>query len=160
MKLRKTDEPAAEMDMTPMIDCVFQLLIFFMVTATLAKVDKAVEIQLPVAPKAAIPEQEDLRGRGVVNIAPVGTPIGDAAVTEAKPFLIGGVLCDEAGLTKIVSERADAEPDFRIYMRVDRNAEYRTVKRAIRACAAAGVFNIIFGTYQAKDASETAEALP
>ena len=154
MILKRQPDPKAEVAMTPLIDCVFQLLIFFMVTATLAKVDKAVEIQLPVAPKAAIPEQEDLRGRGVINIAPIGTPIGDAVVTENKPFLIAGVLCDEAGLTKIVAERADADPDFRAYLRVDRNAEYRTVKRAIRACAAAGVFNIIFGTYQAKEAGE------
>ena len=35
-------------------------------------------------------------------------------------------------------------------MRVDRNAEFKTVKRAIRACANAGIFDIIFGTYQAE----------
>ena len=39
MKLRKPDEPEANVDMTPMIDCVFQLLIFLMVCATMSKVD-------------------------------------------------------------------------------------------------------------------------
>ena len=154
MKLKKPDEPVAEMDMTPMIDCVFQLLIFFMVTASLTKVDKAIDIHLPVAPKAAIPEEEALRGRGVVNIAPLGTPVGGGVVSDEKPFLIAGQLVDEPGLVKIISERAAADPDFRVYIRADKNAEFRTTKRAIRACAAAGVFDIIFGTYQAKDAAE------
>ena len=154
MKLKKPDEPVAEMDMTPMIDCVFQLLIFFMVAASMAKIDKSVDIHLPVAPKAAIPEEEALRGRGVVNIAPLGTAVGDGVVTEQRPFLIAGQLVDEPGLVKIISERAAADPDFRVYLRADKNAEYRTTKRAIRACAAAGVFDIIFGTYQAKEAGE------
>ena len=59
MKLRKPDEPEAVVDMTPMIDCVFQLLIFFMVCATMSKVDQTPEVSLPIAPKAAL--QEDLR---------------------------------------------------------------------------------------------------
>ncbi|MBR6022898.1 MAG: biopolymer transporter ExbD [Kiritimatiellae bacterium] len=158
MKLRRTEEPAAEMDMTPMIDCVFQLLIFFMVTASLAKVDKAIDIHLPVAPNAAVPEPDALRGRGIVNIAPLGTPVGGGTVSADRPFLIGGRLVDEPGLVKIVADSASRDPDFRVCLRVDRNAEYRTVKRAIRACAAAGVFDVIFSTYQAKDASEEEDA--
>ena len=154
MKLRKPDEPVCEMDMTPMIDCVFQLLIFFMVAASMAKIDKSVDIHLPVAPKAAIPEEEALRGRGVVNIAPLGTPVGSSAVSERQPFLIAGQLVDEPGLLKILTQRAEEEKDFKVYMRVDKNAEFRTVKRAIRACANAGVFDIIFGTYQSNSAGE------
>ncbi len=57
MKLRKPDEPVCEMDMTPMIDCVFQLLIFFMVAASMAKIDKSVDIHLPVAPRPPSPRR-------------------------------------------------------------------------------------------------------
>lgn len=154
MKLRAPADPEAQMDMTPMIDCVFLLLIFFMVSATMSKVDQTPEIKLPIAPRASKPEAEDLRGRGVINIAPIGTPVAGGAVTEDLPFLIGGQLTDEPGLVKIITERVAAEPDFRVYMRVDKNAEFRTVKRAIRACANAGVFDIIFGTFQSKSAGE------
>jgi biopolymer transport protein ExbD len=146
MKLRNPEEPEANVDMTPMIDCVFLLLIFFMVSATMSKVDQTPEVVLPVAPKAAIPE--DLRNRGVVNIVPLGTPVGDGVTSEDRPFLIYGQLTDEPGLVKAISERRASEPDLRIYMRVDRDAEFRTVKRAIRACATAGIFDIIFGTFQ------------
>ena len=151
MKLRKPAEPDAKVDMTPMIDCVFLLLIFFMVSATMSKVDQTPEVQLPIAPKAAIPD--DLRSRGVVNIVPLGTPIGGGATSEDMPFIIYGQLTDEPGLVKAISERRATEPELRIYMRVDRNAEFKTVKRAIRACANAGIFDIIFGTFQDKSAA-------
>ena len=150
MKLRKPDEPEANVDMTPMIDCVFQLLIFFMVCATMSKVDQTPEVVLPIAPKAAIPDNPV--GRGVVNIVPLGTPVGDGATSEDKPFIIAGQVTDESGLVTAISERLKTEPNLRIYMRIDRNAEYKTVKRAIRACAKAGVFDIIFGAFQSESA--------
>jgi len=40
-------EGDAEVQMGPLIDCVFLLLIFFLVTATLKKAHKELEIQLP-----------------------------------------------------------------------------------------------------------------
>lgn len=150
MKLKKQEEPEASVDMTPMIDCVFLLLIFFMVCATMSKVDQTPEVVLPIAPKAAIPD--DLRGRGVVNIVPLGTPVGGGATSEDTPFIIYGQVVDEPGLVKAIGERRATEPELRIYMRVDRNAEFKIVKRAIRACANAGIFDIIFGTFQSASA--------
>lgn len=135
--------------MTPMIDCVFLLLIFFMCAATMSKVDFTPEVRLPVAPKAAVPE--DLRGRGTINILPLGTVLqtGDA-VSEQKPFMVYGQLMNEAELQKLIGERKSQDPEFRVYLRVDRSADFMLVKRAIKACAAAGVFDIIFGTFQSK----------
>lgn len=154
MKLRPPEEPEANIDMTPMIDCVFLLLIFFMVSATMSKVDLTPEVKLPVAPKAAIPDEQGLRSRGVVNIVPLGTPVGEGITSEARPFIISGQIVDELGLVNAIGDRLKSEPDLRVYMRVDRNAEFRTVKRAIRACANAGIFDIIFGTFQAESPGE------
>ena len=81
MKLRRNSDVELGVDMTPMIDCVFLLLIFFMCAATMSKVDLIPEVRLPVAPKSAVPE--DLRGRGVVNIVPVGTVTGSGEATGA-----------------------------------------------------------------------------
>lgn len=147
MKLRRQNDVELGVDMTPMIDCVFLLLIFFMCAATMSKVDLIPEVQLPVAPKAAVPE--DLRGRGVVNILPVGTVTGTGeSVTEERPFLVYGDLLDDAGLQKAISARRNEDPELRVYMRIDRNADFALVRRAIRSCAGAGVFDIIFGTFQ------------
>ena len=150
MKLKYKNDVKAEVDMTPMIDCVFLLLIFFMVCATMSKVDQTPEVKLPIAPKAAIPEAENLRGRGVINVVPLGTAVGAGATSEDRPFIIYGQVVDEPGLVTAIAERRKTEPDLRIYMRVDKNAEFKTVKRAIRACANAGIFDIIFGAFQSE----------
>lgn len=147
MKRKSREQPEAGIDMTPMIDMVFLLLVFFMCAATLSKVDFTPEINLPIAPKAQIPE--DMRNRGSVNILPVGAPTGNGEVVTAdKPFLIRGRLLSETELRKEIAATLAENPDLRIYLRIDRNTEFAMVQKAIKACAAAGVFDIVFGTYQ------------
>ncbi len=149
MKLKKREQPELEIDMTPMIDCVFLLLIFFMCAASMSKVDLTPDVKLPIAPKAAVPE--DLRGRGTVNILPIGTvtTVGET-VTRDRPFMVYGKMMTESELESAISGKRDEEPNLRVYMRVDRNAEFSTVRRAIKACAAAGVFDIIFASFQSR----------
>ena len=52
----RTGEEFEEVDvqMTPLIDCVFLLLVFFLVAATLKKPHKELEIQLPHSAAAAV----------------------------------------------------------------------------------------------------------
>ena len=48
MRSRVSDyEGEVDVQMTPLIDCVFLLLVFFLVAATLKKPHKELEIQLP-----------------------------------------------------------------------------------------------------------------
>lgn len=47
MAIRKREEGSASLDMTPMIDIVFQLLIFFMVTTNFLPLDNKLDIKLP-----------------------------------------------------------------------------------------------------------------
>ena len=149
MRLAKKTPPDVYMQLTSLIDVIFLLLIFFMCAATMSKVDLTPEVMLPVAPKAAVPD--DLRGRGVVNILPVGTETVPAGlVTEKTPFLVYRELVDDAGLQKAIAARRAEDPELRVYMRIDRNAEFAIVGRAIKACAGAGVMDIIFATVQSK----------
>ncbi len=147
MKLKHRNNPDLDIDMTPMIDCVFLLLIFFMCVASMSKVDLTPELELPVAPKASIPE--DLRARGVINILPIGAETSaQEIVTEDSPFMVSGRLTDDKGLSRAISEKLAQEPDLRVYMRIDRNADFGLVRRGIKACAEAGVYDIIFASYQ------------
>ncbi len=149
MKLKRKSNIDAEVDMTPMIDMVFLLLVFFMCAATMSKVDFTPEIKLPIAPKADVPE--DLRNRGTINILPVGfITVDGEEVTEDKPFMVSGSLVTAGDLVKIIEERRTEDPDVRVYMRVDRNVEYSRVQEAIKAAAAGGVYDIIFASYQSK----------
>ena len=47
MKLKRNDDFKAEVDMTPMIDCVFLLLVFFMVSTTFNKQEADISFALP-----------------------------------------------------------------------------------------------------------------
>lgn len=146
---RKTHPPDLGVDMTPMIDCVFLLLIFFMCTSSMSKVDQTPEIRLPIAPKAAVPD--DLRGRGTVNLLPLNALTGAGeTVTREKPFLVSGRLVDDAELQKQIAARRQEEPNLRVYLRVDREVDFAQVRRAIKACAEAGVFDVIFATFQSE----------
>jgi biopolymer transport protein ExbD len=147
MKFHHHDEIAeARVELVPLIDCVFLLLIFFMCAATMSKVDAPTSVKLPVASNAA--EQKDPSRRGTVNIVPVGsvTPNGQVA-TEERPFLVYGKLVNEDELTKAMEERIKTEPALRLYLRADHNVKFAVVRRAMGACAAAGVSDVIFATY-------------
>ena len=52
-RLRETEDEV-NVQMTPLIDCVFLLLVFFLVAATLKKPHKELEIQLPHSAAAAL----------------------------------------------------------------------------------------------------------
>lgn len=47
MKLRRQADPKAEIAMTPLIDCVFLLLVFFMVSASINKSEADISFSLP-----------------------------------------------------------------------------------------------------------------
>ncbi|NCC51168.1 MAG: biopolymer transporter ExbD [Spartobacteria bacterium] len=149
MKLKRQNTPDVDVDMTPMIDMVFLLLVFFMCAATMSQVDFTPEIKLPVAPKADVPE--DLRNRGTINILPVGYVLaGGEVVSEDQPYMVSGELMGKARLTEVIADHATQEPEMRVYMRIDRNVDFSIVQTAIKACAQAGVFDIIFASYQSR----------
>jgi len=56
---KATIKEAEQLDLTPMIDVVFQLLIFFMVTAVFA-ITPGLDIKLPEAETAQAPDKENL----------------------------------------------------------------------------------------------------
>ena len=68
-KLRSTQqqqEDDTQVDMSPMIDMVFLLLIFFIVNATLIIVEMDKRVQVPIARYSE--KQNDKMGRIVVNV--------------------------------------------------------------------------------------------
>lgn len=70
-ELRKTEKVETEMDMTPMVDATFQLLIFFMITAAFA-LQKSKEIPKPKSDEpssnAVVEEDEEVANAVIVRI--------------------------------------------------------------------------------------------
>lgn len=59
LNINRHDDSDAELNMTPMIDCVFLLLIFFLCTASLKKPEKLLPVTLPYAAHAKDAKLQD-----------------------------------------------------------------------------------------------------
>ena len=58
MRIRKHDDDDVTLEMSPLIDCVFLLLIFFLVTTMMKKLEKQIPIEVP-DPAVTISERMD-----------------------------------------------------------------------------------------------------
>jgi biopolymer transport protein ExbD len=125
--LIKKDTLAASpsIELTPIIDMVFLLLIFFLVTTTYHQVEREMQIALPEAESGA-PISVALREL-VVNVASDGSVI-----------VAGGAMSLE-NLRALITQAVDANPNQKVTVRADREASYGLVARVLDICKASGV---------------------
>jgi biopolymer transport protein ExbD len=142
-KLRNASaEPESEctLDMSPMIDMVFLLLIFFIVNATAIIVKTDPEIRPPVAVNSK--RQEDGSGRIVVNIREDGT-------FTAEDF--NTILPGEDEIYDMVKTMKERQQSLgvvsKLHLRGDKEAVFRHCRTVIRAAARAGVDQVVFGVF-------------
>jgi len=121
----RAEDAAPGIDLTPVIDMVFLLLIFFLVATTFHQTEREMEVALPVA-RSGGPITAQLR-EIVVNVAADGSVVvsGRTVSIEELEALIRGAL-EQNGERK-VSVRGDAR------------AAYQSVVAALDACRRAGV---------------------
>lgn len=132
MKAQIPDLTDDDFDLTPMIDIVFLLIIFFMVVA--AEITTKVEVEIPTADKAKVPE--DTGRRMEISVQEDGsTYVGMMEVTLEE-------------LGERVSRDASTIPGVKIYLRADVNTPHENVQDVMKTCAANGVINIIFATFK------------
>jgi biopolymer transport protein ExbD len=133
MNIKLPAREDAAVDMAPMIDLVFLLLIFFMVASVVTELDK-VEVEIPRSEHAKVPE--DTKGRMMLSIDANGQIYdGTSPVTinELKPM---------------IADELDMNPDLRILVRADRRVEYKTCKDLMIACGAVGATDLIYATFE------------
>ncbi len=148
-KLRATqigDGEELKVDMSPMIDMVFLLLIFFIVNASIVivKMDKTVKIPIAVHAK----KQESKKGRIVINVYGEADS-GDGRFRDASGNLVFDT--DEAMKEFITKEKEKIEERGvvpRIHLRGHKDSLFKYSRRVIRVAAAAGVNEVIFVSYQ------------
>ena len=124
IKAQKSGERVA-MEMTPLIDAVFLLLIFFLVATTFHQAEREMQIALPIA-KAAGPISTALR-EVVINV--------DA---EGKIIVSGRQISTE-DLNTMVTEAVVANPEQKVTVRGDRHAAYGMVVAVLDVCKHAGI---------------------
>lgn len=132
MKLKLPRKDDVEIDMAPMIDMVFLLLIFFMV-ASVVVTDK-VEVKLPEAKAAKVPE--DIKGRIMIS------------VDANNQIYIGPVPVTLEELKELISAELDINPEARVLVRADGAVEYKTNKDIMIACGDVGATDIIYAAIE------------
>ncbi len=133
MKLKGPPRDDVNVDMGPMIDLVFLLLIFFMVASVVTELEK-VEIDIPESSHAKVPD--DTKGRMMLSVdANNQVYVGTAPVTIEE-------------LQAEVEKELDLNPELRILIRADRRVEYKTCKDIMRACGEVGATDLIYATFE------------
>ena len=134
MKPQRYNEDGNDLpDLTPMIDIVFLLIVFFMTVATL-QVQELIEIDVPIAADAVIPD--DRSARAVVTIQNDG-----ALFFGSQPISIDD-------LSAYVMQVREANPKLKVYIRADAKVPFKNVRKLFSAAAEVGVQNVIFASFQ------------
>lgn len=121
-------------NLTPMIDVVFNLIIFFLAASHMARSEIAADVELPLASTGG-PEKAELNRRLIVTILSDGT-----LNVGGREFVLPQVE------QMIAAGRGDGDQpgDFEVRIRTDRRVPYRHIEPLLLGCARAGVTNVKF----------------
>ncbi|MEO0529565.1 MAG: biopolymer transporter ExbD [Planctomycetota bacterium] len=131
-KRRGCDRSAT--DLTPMIDVVFLLIIFFLVSSHLARRETRLALDLPKATTGQ--PDDDPSPRLTINVAADGQ------------LLLGALPLEPRQLAESLDEAQARQDDpLRVRLRGDERAPYAAIEPALAACAAAGVDDISLAVF-------------
>jgi biopolymer transport protein ExbD len=138
MNFKTSRGDRVELNLTPLIDVVFILLMFFIVTTTFKR-NSELKIELPEASAEAEPREKalelviDAQGRYYIN---------GQALINTKPATLMSALEDATGGRK----------DLPMVISGDRRTPYQAVVTAMDASARLGLTHFSIATTQAEDA--------
>jgi biopolymer transport protein ExbD len=121
--------------MTPMIDIIFQLIIFFLAVNQFHKAETDESIRLPKASLDHVePDVAPTAARVVLNVRPT-----EGIVAAGKP-----VPMNELGEFLRI-QKAQAEPAIlEVWIRSDRGVPFGQIEPILAACADAGIWKLAF----------------
>lgn len=120
------------MQLAPMIDIVFLLLIFFIVTWQFSRSETELDVSVPTAEEGA--ELDRPKGEIIIN------------VLEDRTIRVEGSTVDLAQLhTKLaaIARQFENQP---VRIRGDGKVDYQRIVEVIDTCQKAGIWNISFAT--------------
>ncbi len=139
MNLRPGHRSAETVDvnLTPLIDVVFLLLIFFMVSTTFDRHAK-LKVQLP---EAEAKTQQQVKDPVVLSIDAKGKYyINDRQVVNTQPDTL------KAALKKIIGDN----PDITLLLRADGRTPHQSVVRAMDAASQLGITKLSIATVESQ----------
>lgn len=139
MKFSSRQPEPAGMQLAPMIDIVFLLLIFFIVTWQFSRSETELNVSVPTAEEGA--ELNRPKGEIIINVLP------------DKTIRVEGLTVDLTQLLDKLSAIARQFENQPVRIRGDGKVPYQRIVEVIDTCQKAGIWNISFATQR----PETAE---
>jgi biopolymer transport protein ExbD len=134
----KKNAPDAQLDMTPMIDVVFQLIIFFITTVDMESKALETKVRMAMSPHGPVEEVKDPRtvvvdvdSDGVASI--MRTPLNDGQLYTV--------------LRNAATSSGQTTP---VVIRGDLDAQHQDVKRVMDIIGKAGLWKIRFAALKEK----------
>ncbi len=125
IRLRSQYEPGPAFDMTPMVDTVFNLLIFFLMATPVAQAEREMQLALPVA-----------RSGGPVSAALRDLVIN---VDQQGEIVVTGRRVSPEELKAAVTDAVAVNREQRVTVRGDRQAAYGRVVAVLDICKSCGI---------------------
>lgn len=139
MNLRPRKSEPPRIDLTPLIDVVFLMLIFFMVSTTFDK-QTQLKVDLPEASPSVVPEDAPARQIDITI-----DPRGNFYVNEREL-----VKHDAATLRRTMEKIADGQTDIPILVSGDRNAPLQSMMTVLDVAGQLGMSRLSFIARQAE----------
>ncbi len=138
MNLRQSSAEDPEVNLTPLIDVVFILLIFFMVSTTFQR-ESEIKIELPEASGEPVEDRKEL-------LEIVIDANGHYFIDEEQV-----VNTELVTLKKAIQKFLGEQRDLPVVIRADRATPYEAVIRAMDATAQLGLLNMSLATSQPEE---------
>ena len=129
---RRAADEDIEIDMSPMIDMVFLLLIFFIVASQI--IDEKVKVQIPAAAYSKIPE--DTTGRIMIS------------VNKDDEIYLSHLQVTVDELKDLMANELEADPNLQILIRAGKAVKYKTNQKIMMACAEVGAVDLIYAAFE------------
>ena len=135
MKFRNHSHPiTAELQLAPMIDVVFLLLIFFIVSWNFARFEVDPDVKVPDVETSE--QTSRVPGEIIINVT------GDGKVKISNELMTPDSL-----YTKL-SSLASRYPDQPVILRGDKSVPFKHVMTVLDTCQKSGIWNVAFAAEQ------------
>ena len=141
MKLSPTRSEEPDVNLTPMIDFVFLLLLFFMVSTSFIR-ESSLKVDLPEATGQALVEQEEAI---------------DIIINSDGVFIVNGISLEQPSkeeLAKVLKQVVGDNTDPHIIISADANAEYQNIVTAMDTSQQLGYTRLTLATRQTSKEAE------
>ena len=135
MRIQRRREEAEELPLTPLIDVVFLLLIFFLTATSFYKKEKDIKVDPPRATEGKAVAHKDREITVNVRAPRLGsTLIADGCVTSLPR------------LTEMLTQARRDNPKQTVIIRGDKHAYHQRVVDVLNACKKANITNYFIAT--------------